>query len=161
MKIAKILEIEQNNHENIILFNEGLFWRAYERSAFRFTKHIKQYQITKKTIKNVKSDVVHCGFPKTVLPEILNLIKNNKIKKEDKQIVIFGFEKSKEDFEKWKNNIAIKIKNKEAENIISVKTKTENNIINQIKSFQLMAKSPIECQQFLIKLQNQINGTTL
>jgi len=71
MKIAEILKLEQNNTENIILHHEGLFWRAYEWSAFRFVKHLKPYQITKKHIKSVKTDIVYCGFPQNALNQAL------------------------------------------------------------------------------------------
>lgn len=33
MKIEEIAKIEDTNEDAIILLKEGLFWRAYERSA--------------------------------------------------------------------------------------------------------------------------------
>ncbi len=49
MKIADIIKTENNT--NIYLHNEGLFWRAFEYSAFAFVKNIKQYNAKKKFIK--------------------------------------------------------------------------------------------------------------
>jgi len=57
MKIEEILKTEDNL--NIYLHNEGLFWRAYEYSAFTFVKSIKQYNAKKKFIKKVNSDIVN------------------------------------------------------------------------------------------------------
>ncbi len=56
MKIEDIIKTEDNT--NIFLHNEGLFWRAYEYSAFAFAKNIKQYNTKKKFIKIVNSDIV-------------------------------------------------------------------------------------------------------
>ena len=107
MKIAEIVELEKTNTESIFLLNEGLFWRAYERSAHRFIKHIKQYQITKKHVKSVKSDIVHCGFPNSVLQQILNLAESRIIEKTENRIIIKSFTETEKDFTQWKNAIEI------------------------------------------------------
>ena len=59
MKITNILKIEQENINSIFLHKEGIFWRAYEHSAYLFTLFIKEYQITKKFYKNVKQELVY------------------------------------------------------------------------------------------------------
>ncbi len=99
MKIKAILQIEQKNTNSIFLHKEGLFWRAYERSAYLFTLHIKVYQITKKFYKNVNSEVVYLGFHSNSLEQILETIKiqgftisetlNNK---NERQIIIDNFQ---------------------------------------------------------------------
>jgi len=33
------------NFDSIVLYREGLFWRAYERSAYNFVKHIKAFPL--------------------------------------------------------------------------------------------------------------------
>jgi len=62
MKINEIITFEAENTSSIILHKEGLFWRAYEKSAFLFIRHIKEYQITKKYYKNVKAEIVYLGL---------------------------------------------------------------------------------------------------
>ena len=57
MKISEIVKREENN-KDIILHKEGMFWRAYEYSAYTFVKNIKQYNAKKKFIKKVNSDIV-------------------------------------------------------------------------------------------------------
>lgn len=158
MKIEEILKLEQNNCECIILHHEGLFWRAYEQSAYRFVKHIKQYQITKKYIKSVKSDIVYCGFPQNALNDILQLSGNRNIKKEEKQIVINGFEPDKDGFENWKSTVPVQLSESSK---FSESLPSNDNILNHIRNFQVISKTPIECQHFLIEIQNQINGTAL
>jgi len=70
MQIKDIVSLEKDNHANIYLLREGLFWRAYEKSAYLFTSHIKPYQLNKKYYKNVDCELVYCGFPRTALDEL-------------------------------------------------------------------------------------------
>jgi hypothetical protein len=55
MKIKDIVNIEDSNEEGIILIKEGMFWLAYERSAFRFVRLIQKYSAVVKLYKNTKS----------------------------------------------------------------------------------------------------------
>lgn len=66
MSIFEILKKEATNIGAIILFKDGVFWRAYERAAFLDTTHVKPYQITKRYFKNVGCEVV---FPVKSLHE--------------------------------------------------------------------------------------------
>lgn len=149
MKIADIIKTEDNT--NIYLHNEGLFWRAYEYSSFAFVKNIKPYNAKKKFIKIVNSDIVFIGFPDSVLPNILDLCKQKDyaVNKNDKLITI-ELKTKKEGYVKWKDEIKI-------EDSIKIK-KNDVSLIERIVSFPLAAKTPMEAQQFLYKLQMEING---
>jgi mannosyltransferase OCH1-like enzyme len=63
MRISDILIKENNNSGQIILHKEGLFWRAYEQSAYLFSKYVRKYQVVRKHFKNVEKDIVFLGFP--------------------------------------------------------------------------------------------------
>lgn len=69
MGISEILESEVEN-SLIKLHKEGLFWRAYEQSAFLFINNIKEYNVTKKYYKNVKQELVYLGFPQNSQAQI-------------------------------------------------------------------------------------------
>ena len=154
MRISEILKKEGKNTGSIFLFKEGLFWRAYEHSAFLFVQHIKKYSITKKYYKNVNTEVVYCGFPENTLNEILKLVENKTISKKDKQIIISGFDINKQEFEKWKGGIAAYQK---SEGMASSPCSHYEKIIEKIKMFGVVNKTPIECQQFLIELQSELS----
>jgi hypothetical protein len=62
MKIKEILEIESNNGGVINLFLEGIFWKAYEQSAYLFSANVEAFAINKKMIKNVQKEIVSLGF---------------------------------------------------------------------------------------------------
>ena len=90
MVISNILEFEQENTQ-IILHKEGLFVRAYERSAYLFAKHIKAYSLTKKFYKNVKQEVVYLGFPQNSFSKIESICKEKNFTVQKKnQIKITG-----------------------------------------------------------------------
>lgn len=36
MTVKEIIQIENGNRNTIILLREGIFWRAYEKSAYAF-----------------------------------------------------------------------------------------------------------------------------
>lgn len=110
MKIGQVVKNEVNNTNSIVLYKEGIFWRAYELSAYFFTEYVRKFQISKKYIKIVKTEVVHIGFPDSKLHEILESksIMDKEIKRPDeKQIIISEFEKTS-DFAQWKQSIEIK-----------------------------------------------------
>ena len=135
MKIEDIIKTKDNT--SIFLHNEGLFWRAYEYTAFAFVKNIKPYYAKKKFIKIVNSDIVFIGFPDSTLPNILDLCKQKgfAINKSNNLIKI-ELSTKQEGFSKWKNEIAIADSSK-------VKT-NDATLIERIASFPLATKTPME-----------------
>ena len=157
MKILDILELEQENTQ-IILHKEGMFWRAYEHSAFLFVKHIKEYSLTKKFYKNVKQEVVYLGFPKNSISKIENICKKQNLSftEENNQIKIIGLKAfDKNDFLSWKNNITISESESVAQSPCPHSLK-ENEIIEKIRKFLVISKTPIECQAFIVELQSEL-----
>ncbi len=120
MKIIDILKIENNNKNSIFLIKEGIFWRSYEYSAWRFIMNIKDYQVLKKYVKTVKQDIVYLGFPDSILEQILKSVETIHVSshdssnhdsslnviKNEKLIEIKGF-KDAEGFEQWKAGIKL------------------------------------------------------
>jgi len=148
MEILQILTIERNNKGDINLLKEGLFWRAYEQSAFLFSSHIKAYSVRKKFYKNVGCAVVYLGFPDSVLESLLSKLEKTIVKNE-KHIIIKAYEYEQECFENWKSGIETN-----NNNIIL----QHNDIVNSISQFDILNKTPFECQQFLVNLQNEIKN---
>jgi len=135
MKIADIIKTEDNT--SIYLHNEGLFWRAYEYSAYAFVNNIKQYNAKKKFIKIVNSDIVFIGFLDSALSDILDLCKQKgfAINKNDKLITI-ELKTKKEGYVKWKNEIKVEESNNSKKN--------DAALIERIVSFPLATKTPME-----------------
>ena len=149
MIIEEILNIEDNH--NIYLHNEGLFWRSYEYSAYAFINSIKQYNVKKKFIKKVGSEIVFIGFPDSTLVNVLDLCKQNGFAtNKNNSLIKIELSTKSEGFEKWKNEIEIADSSKEKKN--------DETLIERIASYPLATKTPMEAQQFLYNLQMEING---
>ena len=64
--INEILENEsQNNGSFILLYPEGMFYKAYKRSAWLACMYLGNLLVKKRYIKKVQQDVVSVGFPKS------------------------------------------------------------------------------------------------
>lgn len=65
--IKDILQEERNKeHTGIVLFLEGKFWKAYERSAYLLAQTYN-FKPTKRFVKLVGEDVISVGFPQEQL----------------------------------------------------------------------------------------------
>lgn len=61
--IVHILSVESVNSGNIYLYREGIFYKAYERSAYAFITGVEKFMVKKKFVKCANQDVVSIGFP--------------------------------------------------------------------------------------------------
>lgn len=149
MVIKEIIRIEDNN--NIYLHKEGLFWRAYEYSAFAFVENIKGYNAKKKFVKKLNNDIVFIGFPDSALYNILEFCKQKGFAvNKNNSLIKIELATKKEGFSKWKDEI---------ETVPSKKEKnTDTAISERVANFPLATKTPIEAQQFLYTLQMELNG---
>lgn len=158
MQIREILNQENENTGKIILRKEGIFWRAYEHSAYFFVKHIKSYNLTKSFFKNINANMVYLGFPDSLLLSVLEQVEQKINMENETKFIEFGnYSFLENEYETWKNSIQLK------EREVTKKTKCENSEIEtilriKIKNFNVTAKTPMECQQFVIELQNLIYG---
>ena len=72
MTFREIIEREDQNTDSIWLYREGLFMKAYERSAFFAHTLIHEFKLSKRYIKTVNMDVISLGFPEQTIPKWLN-----------------------------------------------------------------------------------------
>lgn len=68
--ITTIIAVEEENTDSIHLFREGLFYRAYQHSAFQFISHVRNFKAVKKDYKAVGQAVAILGFPTSRLDEL-------------------------------------------------------------------------------------------
>lgn len=67
MNCKLIVEQESQNTSEIRLYREGLFWKAYERSAYAFYTRVKPFKLTKRYVKLLSDELVSLGFPASQL----------------------------------------------------------------------------------------------
>lgn len=71
MTYKEIIDRENTNVDSIWLYREGMFMKAYERSAFFAHMYIHEFKLSKRYVKTVNMDVVSLGFPEQTLPKWL------------------------------------------------------------------------------------------
>ena len=106
MKIEEILRIESTNTDSIIMFKEGIFLRAYEHSAMRFTEYVAEFKVFKKHYKVVNSEVCYLGFPYSNHKILFEKCGISNYSETDKFVVVNGCP-SRDDFEVWKAGIEL------------------------------------------------------
>jgi hypothetical protein len=107
MNTEDIIKFENNAGNELHLFRDRLFWQAWERSAFLFSKIFRKYQVHHRFVQKVAQDLVWLGFPKTVLKDIQMTAKQKLFSYEvldDSHIVIKGIPNI-DGFQEWKSNI--------------------------------------------------------
>lgn len=50
--LSEILRNESSNTGTIYFYREGVFYKAYERSAYLFVKYVKPFQVKKRMVKD-------------------------------------------------------------------------------------------------------------
>jgi hypothetical protein len=70
MTIEQIVKVESDNTDKIYLYREGLFLKAYNRSAFLFLKYGRSYEAFRKSYKVVGGEVAVLGFPSSLLSSL-------------------------------------------------------------------------------------------
>ena len=64
MTSRDFIQAEADNTDRIILYKEGLFWKAYERSAYALCIQVWPFKPTKRSLKSLDGGcIVSVGFP--------------------------------------------------------------------------------------------------
>lgn len=150
MILKEKLEKEQPGNTDIYLYREGLFWKAYEYSAFLFIRHIRAYQAQKRAVKSLKRDVVSLGFPDSVVEEILAGKSHDKT--DEKCIRITGIPATEEEaFEQWKAETPVI-----TETQANRENRENNPVLSRLKAFRVESSTPMQCMSFISELQKEL-----
>lgn len=105
-KIEVLLHYEQTKHKDeVVLFLEGKFWKAYEQSAYKLTR-LYGFKPTKRYIKLVKQEVISVGFPEEALRKYLSNARVESAKRMLRAWV--KCPQSEQSFEEWKSATRVK-----------------------------------------------------
>lgn len=144
------VKIQHRSLKHLFLYKEGVFWVAYEQSAYFIVQH-KDYKPTKKFYKNIKQSVVSVGFPN--IDALLNELKQKNCISKINRIgtttieVILKEHINTTDFKLWKENLT------ENRNI---KSNPKMNIEDLVKAYPLAHKTPVDAFLFIKELQELI-----
>ncbi len=164
-KIKDIIAGEDNSRQVIKLYKEGIFYKAYEYSAFLFVKHIKAYQVKHKYSVQLKKDLVSIGFPMTSfsslpIPESFSVndfgdLKELSLSEEALDLLAF---------EQWKGQVPVKVQgakevrqnlehNKNSFTVSSL----EYDVLARLQRFNIDNATPMACMLFLSELKSSLN----
>ena len=68
MTILEKVTLQQEDATKILLFKEGIFYKAYNEGAFLLKD--KNYKVAVKHIKSIENEVLSIGFPVSVLEKL-------------------------------------------------------------------------------------------
>ncbi|MCM1302261.1 MAG: hypothetical protein NC250_00505 [Alistipes senegalensis] len=72
MTSRQLIAAEADNFDRVVLYREGLFWKAYERSAYVLCTQVRAFKPTRKILKTLAGgDIVSVGFPAIAADRIL------------------------------------------------------------------------------------------
>lgn len=168
MKLSDLLMQEAPGSPDIYLYREGLFWKAYEYSAYQFVHTVRAYNPQKKWMKGLQRDIVSLGFPDRVLAEILQGRTAEQI--DEKKWIIRGTEPvGEEEFENWKE----KMPRQESPATVSqpapsaqpssataaeMRHPGERTVLAKLAAFQVESASPLQCMMFISELQKELRS---
>lgn len=110
MSIHEIVSIEDRNTGEIHLHKEGLFWKAYQQSAYLFTREVKAFKASKKRVKAVGGqEVVSLGFPQQAFATYFDDTRWKEI--DEKQRLITGYALQAEGYRQWLESLPLTEKN--------------------------------------------------
>lgn len=167
MKLSDILMLEAPGSPDIYLHREGLFWKAYEYSAYKFVRTVRAYNPQKKWMKGIARDIVSLGFPDSVLADILE--GRTAEQPDEKKWIIRGAEPAgEEEFESWKEEMprhsspATTTMQPDASPSISAAAETRSPnaqaVLKKLAAFQVESASPLQCMMFISELQKELRS---
>ena len=172
-QLKEILETERNRNGDILgiyLFAEGMFYRAYEWSAWLCVRYVNEFKVTRRDLKNNEGEsVVFIGFPIASLNKFLP--EDATVEQAEGHLRVHLPMESKpeladeaamqEAFGNWKSSIPVAVTKKgglrdEMRGPGGEAPRHMSEIMLSIVGFPIEQKTPIECMTFLAQLKQQI-----
>ena len=153
--VKEILNSEtQKKKGDILLFEEGLFLKAYEQSAFALHSKWK-LKPTCKYVKTVDQLVVSVGFPKMALK---NYFPDAELSSSPMVVTGEYPGSTSEEVTTWKNSLAgNELKHDETETDSPV-SQNVTSLRKELLLFPLESSSPMQCMLFLSEIKNRIHA---
>lgn len=108
MTSRDFISAEAHNTDRIVLYREGLFWKAYERSAFALCSQVRPLKPTRKVLKALGGgDLISVGFPTAA--ETATLGSLSVIERTDERLTVATPRPvSEQEFRVWKASTPVK-----------------------------------------------------
>ena len=157
MTIKEKLILESNKQNNeIILHREGIFYIAYEHSAWLFSVALHCFKVKKVYVKCVAQEVVSIGFPMVSLDKLATGCEMTDEGGVMRLLVPACKQPQNNEFEQWKDmqQCAVPKEQQVAGNDDSSLLESKLDLLEKINVFPIECKTPVECMLFLIDIKN-------
>lgn len=154
MEIKEKIEISANPTK-FTLFKEGMFYKCYNEDAMVFYKNIKEYKISAKYVKALKSTVLSLGFPKSAIPALLSSELSNKLGLGDavecESFIEYGLNKeAKSGFSNFKTTL---LDAHETQQLTEKEQDSKERVLCKLKNFDLANHTPMQTMEFIKELK--------
>ena len=171
MKLSSILALEASEEVRIYLHREGLFWKAYERSAFLLLRETgKTYQVKCRQMKATGDIVCSVGFPDSVLHQLFPADALHELAQAAEEgahcqsLWIESSHADLSDFAAWKaaHDVVEEQENADSANKSSVADSQVVNdttalVMQRLSAFDLANSTPMDCLRFVASLKEIIS----
>ena len=158
------------------MFREGNFWRAYERSAYAFVKHVNSLKAVKRAYKALDGDtLVYVGFPTSSENKYLEGRAHHIVG--DRLIVPLAETIDQTQYEQWKAQVPQKeampsrplseVVSSIADGGVQPLPETVQAVVAALLRYDLALATPVDTMQFIAQLKRMLkqrvkddNGTT-
>ena len=175
MTYKERIDKEDRNHNCLILYKEGIFFKAYEQSAYVFYTRIAPFQLKVKTLKDVEQPYITLGFPQSQQEKYLSGLK---IIEENPEYLIAELPEpiNKDAFVSWKLGVLASTATQEPSSDAGEGAErpdaqperelTEGNaalaaLLNKVLDLNLAAMTPMAAFNFLYQFQTDLKQISL
>ena len=160
MTSKDFIEAEAGNNGSIIPYREGLFWKAYEKSAYAVCTQIKPLKAIKRRLKSLGGgEIVSVGFPCKHEQKYIGSLEHMETMP-DRLVLRTLKPIDGQRFEEWKQELSSEhsvVGRRDA----CVQTLSRSNIphgelIMRIRMFNLAESTPMDCMLFVNELKKML-----
>ena len=108
MTKLEIFNAEQVNDGRVYLYPEGMFYKAYEKSAFLLCANVHQFKVSSNQLKSIDEPLVSVGFPFSSLEKFSAGLSCDSNRSDG--VVVLSFADGRSDFDgftEWKSQFKI------------------------------------------------------
>lgn len=149
MTIKELLR-HQHHTGHLCLIRQGLFFRGYNRAA-SMLHDLMGYQVKTKEVLSCGEKLFYVGFPASVAEKVVEKViaSGGGVVRRDEQLIEFS------GIEVEYNEASLLEKTTTSQPRTKAKTQnsTEKNIVEQVAKFDLTNSTPMECMNFIARLQ--------
>lgn len=154
--ITDIVQVENSNCDTIYLYQEGIFYKAYEHSAWLFVTYVRPFSVKCRLVKVVGCMVVSTGFPMSSAERFFvgcECLKEGKLLK----VKLSGEQKFDETkYLLWKQTAERQVLEVRSVGCLSASCDTDlgEKLLVKLRAFPIERKTPMECMLFLSELKH-------